>query len=144
MTTEGRTHNEPGPAREATQADAWRLLSTNYTSLCEQANLAVGCATELCVLWGNGDEGRWGGGGGVVGFWEGFLLRCVRLKGLTGGSASKPTRQTSALRHVWLRVNFWDLEKIGESVSICFLSLFPGESKGKTFPAVPPDWVWLT
>lgn len=58
------------------------------SSLCEQADLAVSCATEHCVLWWNGMEMRNKGR-----LWE-FSFHCVKLTDLW------VPRRTSVLQHV--------------------------------------------
>lgn len=75
---------------------------------------------------------------------KGGFLHCTRLTDRWtvlrpgGGHQDSSPCSAAAAGH------FQDLERIRESDSICFPSLFPGESKGKTLPAVPPDWARLT
>lgn len=134
----GRTcHDSSPPAQphKSMPADLYRPITHSNDELS-----AVPLSRLCCGRWpglnGRGEEGVWGGS-------EGGPLHCVGLTDHRTVQASA-VNISSSLCSAAAAGHFQDLEKIRESDSICFPSLFPGESKGKTFPAVPPDWVRLT
>jgi len=133
-------------ACKATQVDACRLLSANYSlghrCVSRPTELSAVPLSWLCgSLWlgSNWDERRAGVGG-----LRGNPLHCVRLTDQGTLRRQGGEHQHCSPCSAAATGHFQDLEKIRKSDSICFLSLFSGESKGKTFPAVLPDWVWLT
>lgn len=100
---------------------------------CQQCHW-TGCAVVCGWDWMWMRKGRQGRGAlSIVSSWQ----TAGQLSSRAANISSSPCSAAAA-------GHFQDLEKIRESDSICFLSLFPEESKGKTFPAIPPDWVPLT
>lgn len=142
MSTTWRTRNESSPPakpHKSMPADFYRPITHRVIAVwtgrlsCQQCHW-TGCAVVCSWDW------MWMRKRG--GFRGPF--HCVGLTDRWTARRPGSERQRSNPCSAVAAGHIQDLEKIRESDSICFPSLFPRESKGKTFPAVPPDWVRLT